>query len=592
MTRFFPAIEKIHSLDSRQDSSSVVRGFCAATPKGIHWRDERSWMLIEDVTWPETSSEEGSGEVVVTGVVRGKGLKADRLVHVPEWGDYQISSIDAAPRPRHNHKKGDAMNVDEESKSQNLEVPTADADDLATVAPEEVVMTDDVAPVNEPQKKGVMLDDYHYFSEEEDETTATRPKRLPKGTSDYQSAWYLDDVSDSGSDLVDDINDDDEEMGMDDKDGPEDGVFNSENRDAMTDAGQSEYPQSEMFVDPSPEEEAQQLAAYRASRKTDEEEDLEFPDEIELHPQTSARERLARYRGLRSLKTSRWETEEDRAHEPEDWRRLLQIEDYKGSRNQCIREALAGGVAPGSRVNIRLRDVPMALKEREPRPLALFSLLRHEHKHSVVNINMILSSSVENPIKSKAELIIQCGPRRLAINPIFSTSGNTPNNVHKYDRFLHPGRSAIATFVGPVTWGAIPILVFRKATTQDPEVMEGSSTGGTISSLEAVGTGTTIPPDPSRVVAKRVILTGHPYKINRKIVTIRYMFFNVEDINWFKALQLWTKRGRSGFIKESLGTHGYFKATIDGKINPQDAVGISLYKRVFPRKARDFYNDI
>jgi len=64
------------------------------------------------------------------------------------------------------------------------------------------------------------------------------------------------------------------------------------------------------------------------------------------------------------------------------------------------------------------------------------------------------------------------------------------------------------------------------------------------------------------------------------------MFFNREDVEWFKALQLWTKRGRSGFIKESLGTHGYFKATFDGKINPQDSVGVSLYKRMWPRNAK------
>jgi pre-rRNA-processing protein TSR1 len=64
------------------------------------------------------------------------------------------------------------------------------------------------------------------------------------------------------------------------------------------------------------------------------------------------------------------------------------------------------------------------------------------------------------------------------------------------------------------------------------------------------------------------------------------MFFNAEDVQWFKALQLWTRRGRSGYFKESLGTHGYFKATFDAKINPQDSVGVSLYKRVFPRKAK------
>lgn len=82
------------------------------------------------------------------------------------------------------------------------------------------------------------------------------------------------------------------------------------------------------------------------------------------------------------------------------------------------------------------------------------------------------------------------------------------------------------------------------------------------------------------------VLTGHPYKIHKKLVTIRYMFFNREDVEWFKALQLWTKRGRSGYIKESLGTHGYFKATFDGRINPQDSVGVSLYKRMWPRNAK------
>lgn len=64
------------------------------------------------------------------------------------------------------------------------------------------------------------------------------------------------------------------------------------------------------------------------------------------------------------------------------------------------------------------------------------------------------------------------------------------------------------------------------------------------------------------------------------------MFFNAEDVAWFKALQLWTRRGRSGFIRDSLGTHGYYKAAFDGKINPQDAVAVSLYKRVWPRQAR------
>ncbi|KAL5362518.1 hypothetical protein BJX96DRAFT_154093 [Aspergillus floccosus] len=584
INHFFPSVEKVLSAESRQECSNAIRSLCTATPKGIRWRDERSWMLVENVQWPENNAEVVD-DVVLTGIIRSKGLKADRLVHIPGWGDFQIDSITAAPLPTARGKRDDDMNVDENATTQTLDTPTADQDDMATVAPEEIEMEDEAMSVAETERKGVLLDDHHYFSDDDSHIPA-KPKRLPKGTSEYQSSWYLDDISDSGSDIVDD-EDDDEEMEMDTTGAPEDGVF-PEHNDAMTEAGATEYPQSEMFLDPSPEDEAQQLEEYRASRRNEANEDLEFPDEIELHPNVLARERLARFRGLKSFKTSTWETAEDRPHEPEDWRRLLQFADYKGSKNKTIREALVGGVSPGTRVDVHLRAVPAYLRNR-PQPLSLFSLLRHEHKHTVVNVNMHLNSSVEEPLKSKEELIVQCGFRRLVVNPIFSSNDNTPNNVHKFDRFLHPGRSAIATWIGPLTWGAVPVLVFKQKKVEDPEAMDAAdeTTGQPdTAQLELIGNGTVVAPDQARVVAKRAILTGHPYKIHKKVVTVRYMFFNLEDVNWFKALQLWTRRGRSGFIKESLGTHGYFKATFDAKINPQDSVGISLYKRVFPRKAR------
>ena len=33
-------------------------------------------------------------------------------------------------------------------------------------------------------------------------------------------------------------------------------------------------------------------------------------------------------------------------------------------------------------------------------------------------------------------------------------------------------------------------------------------------------------PDTTRIVAKRVVLTGHPFKVHKKTATVRYMFFN------------------------------------------------------------------
>ncbi|KAF2096759.1 DUF663-domain-containing protein [Rhizodiscina lignyota] len=577
ITHFFPTIEKVTSLDSRQESLNLVRSLCTSTPKGIRWREDRSWMMVEDVQWPSAkqpdTGDAAKGEVILTGVVRGKSLKADRLVQVGDWGDYQIEKITAAPLETKKKGKDDNMMVDEQSND-ILEQPSADQDDMVELAPEEVVMQDtaDMAvSVATTSRKGVLLDDHHYFSDEE-EYEAPKPKRLPRGTSEYQSAWYLDDVSDSGSDLTD-VEDADEDVSM----GggpvePADGIEGLAGPEAMTEGGPSEYPQSEMFLDPSPDDEAEELAAYRASRKNEAKEDLEFPDEIELHPQVLARDRLARYRGLKSAKTSPWDTAEDAPFEPAEWRRLLTISDYGLAKRKVLRESTDGGVKPGTRVHVHLRDVPISLQtsHQSGNVLAMFQLLRHEHKRVAANFSITLSSDLEAPIKSKEQLIMQCGPRRFVINPLFSQAGNTPNNVHKFERWLHPGRSAIASAITPLTWGAVPVLYFKQ----------------TSDSLEFVGTGTSLPPSPARVIAKRIILTGHPYKIHKRLVTIRYMFFNSEDVHYFKSLPLWTKRGRSGFVRESLGTHGYFKAVFDGKINPMDAIGVSLWKRCWPRSAR------
>ncbi|KAK2071828.1 hypothetical protein P8C59_006221 [Phyllachora maydis] len=461
MMHFHPEQDKMYSVDSRQECSNLVRSLCNIIPKGVRWRDERSWMLVEDIQFPGSAAE----AAVLTGVIRGKGLNADRLVQVGDWGTFQIEKI-------------------------------------------------------------------------------------------YQSAWYLDDdISDSGSDAEDfDMQDAEEGPAQ-----PEDGMEGHVG-DTQTEAGPSEYQRSEAFMELDETEDAEQLAAYRAKKRDEAEDDLEFPDEIELHPNVSARERLARYRGLKSLRTSPWLEDEDRAHEPENWQRLLHISDYKSSRSKAAREALVGGVASGTRVHVHLNAVP---------------------KRTVLNFLVNLSSDHSTPIKSKEELIMQCGPRRFIIYPLFSQGGSTPNDVHKYCRYLHPGQSAVATFLGPVTWGSVPALFFKR-TIPESGAAENDGEAPHLP-LTLVATGTALPPSTSRVVAKRAILTGHPYHIHKKLVTIRYMFFNRKDVEWFKALPLWTKRGRGGYIKEALGTHGYFKATFDGRVNPQDTIGVSLYKRVWPR---------
>jgi pre-rRNA-processing protein TSR1 len=137
--------------------------------------------------------------------------------------------------------------------------------------------------------------------------------------------------------------------------------------------------------------------------------------------------------------------------------------------------------------------------------------------------------------------------------------------VHKFERYLRHGMTSVLTAYLPITFGSnVPAVLIHP---------DGS----------LVGIGSLLSADPTRVVAKRYILTGHPCKVNKRTATIRYMFFNSPDVDYFKPVQLRTKSGRIGHIRESLGTHGYFKAGFDGPIDQMDTICLNLYKRCFPK---------
>lgn len=187
------------------------------------------------------------------------------------------------------------------------------------------------------------------------------------------------------------------------------------------------------------------------------------------------------------------------------------------------------------------------------------------------------------------------------VKPLFSQAGIQPSSSGKgikakFERFFHPGSSAIATFYAPTTFppapsllfcfptkGALIMCVFLKfyvhnatvegGTDEDRVVMDNASVLTTPSPRCAIGAwGSVVPPDPLRVIVKRIVLTGYPFRVHKRKAVVRYMFFNPQDIRWFMPVELCTKKGLRGHITEPLGTHGYMKCVFNDRLEQSDTV--------------------
>ena len=132
-------------------------------------------------------------------------------------------------------------------------------------------------------------------------------------------------------------------------------------------------------------------------------------------------------------------------------------------------------------------------------------------------------------------MILCVGPRRLRVNPIYSQhtrgGGKGANNVHKFERYLKPGVTSVATIYGPVLFGVQPCVLLRE--TEDPQGIFPAAPSPSaadcdvfVTAPDLVAMGSFMNTDTTRVIAKRIVLSGHPFKVHRKTATVRYMFFN------------------------------------------------------------------
>lgn len=83
-----------------------------------------------------SENDASMGHIVVEGTVRGVGFNANRLVHIPGFGDFQVDRIEKLSKSRVNKKS--EMDIDTEEN--DVFLPNENRETLEELNPEEIDM--------------------------------------------------------------------------------------------------------------------------------------------------------------------------------------------------------------------------------------------------------------------------------------------------------------------------------------------------------------------------------------------------------------------------------------------------------------------
>lgn len=567
----------------REDIAALVRALCTKAASPPKWVAEspRPFILSDSYQYDPSTSE-----LKICGYVRGKiPFSVHRLVHVTGVGTFGCKAIEKSQNPM--ARAGTAMDS----------TPPVVIAKASECEPLDMFATPDALD-GEQNLVGFDDDDDCVDEAANDQGGAEKQKfARPAGWSDYQAAWL---------DAVDDV-------GADDA-----GFDHGELADELNKKSSASVATNAMDMDDANDVTAEEKRLLREQRKKEETEHQEFPDEVEVDEDENARDRYARYRSLKSFKKTHWDPKENL---PESYSTIYTFSNFKATQRSVMQDMmdvadaatamegqfgfaagakakpsedvemddssededlLDGCVPSGSYVTITLERVtPVNMNEVSPKSLLVaVALLPHENKVSVLHAGLSQSAGCtvdeDLPVKSKDVLTFRCGWRTWKTRPVFSQN-NLNCNKHKFERYMPKnGAFFAATFFGPVTYTPCPVLVFRQQEGKPKELCAAGSMLGA---------------DADRIVVKRIILTGYPVRVHKRHATVKYMFYNPDDVKWFKPAGLWTKHGLNGHIIQSVGEHGTMKCLFNAPIKQHDTVCLPLYKRIFPKFASETAED-
>ncbi|KAG0415338.1 hypothetical protein HPB47_007491 [Ixodes persulcatus] len=324
----FPG-DKIHSVDKKEDAILLLRQIANQKRRPVSYRDARPHLLAESLEFCHGDDQNLVGTLKVSGYLRGQQLSVNSLVHIPGHGDFQMVQIDAPDDPHplvlKTRDGSNSVEMAEQSpkvlekadplKQESLQSENIpDSMDAEQTWPTAEELAEAEGPQGTPKKKVV--------------------KKVPKGTSEYQACWILDD---------DEGNSDNEESEDSGEEGEgfeamsEEGDSDADNATIADDTESVSVTNKEAYDDTLDlEEEKATLVKFREERM-----DQMFPDEVDTPLDGPARTRFARYRGLKSFHSSPWDPKENL---PFDYARVFQFENFSRTKKRVMAEERDGAM--------------------------------------------------------------------------------------------------------------------------------------------------------------------------------------------------------------------------------------------------------
>ncbi|WOG99858.1 hypothetical protein DCAR_0519214 [Daucus carota subsp. sativus] len=368
----FPEDCKFYPADTKDDLHKFMWLFKEQRLSPPHWRNHRPYLMAQKVDCIATDSDAEKCTLLLTGYLRARSLSVNQLVHISGAGDYQLCKVDFLqdPCPLNLRKEADIMDSDELHSVQVISSLVPDPMKQEPLLVEN--LPDSLAGEQTWPTEAEMAEADKIHMERK-----LKKRTLPRGTSEYQAAWIIDDSDVDNSD-VDNSNSDvdaDDDMVLDEENTSIHGqdmleTFDDDDNKTFVSLNDRESDQESEVDSVMMEGEMTKEQIEEEIRRIKEAhaEDEEYPDEVDTPLDVPARKRFAKYRGLKSFRTSSWDPKESL---PPEYARIFTFDNFTRTQKHVLAKALEKEdgnkdecIPASSYVRLHIKEVPLSVASK------------------------------------------------------------------------------------------------------------------------------------------------------------------------------------------------------------------------------------